>query len=286
MSFPSYPAPTAFFSRFPERQAYVQHALVTETLAMKGLFMTCLGPDSKLEGYELVKRGVKMDMGSHIVWHVYGLLHRADKNFEEALKCYTQASKIEKVSIVASHLVPSKLTMEVQLQDSMSILGDMATLTIHLRHYEAYVDARLSILRIGPRLRRNWIGLAVSQHLAKQYLEADRTLTSYEQMLREVPEREFDQSEVLLYHAMILEEGGLYERCLEFLSEHNAEIVDRQTYSVQRGAFLFLYPSCTSTLTDSNLVPCLHGCSETTIEAWKSGTCRMGLGIAARRESR
>lgn len=189
-----------------------------ETLAMKGLFMTCLGPDSKLEGYELVKRGVKMDMGSHIVWHVYGLLHRADKNFEEALKCYTQASKIEK--------------------DSMSILGDMATLTIHLRHYEAYVDARLSILRIGPRLRRNWIGLAVSQHLAKQYLEADRTLTSYEQMLREVPEREFDQSEVLLYHAMILEEGGLYERCLEFLSEHNAEIVDRQTYSVQRARLL------------------------------------------------
>lgn len=68
---------------------------MTETLAMKGLFLSCV--DRKPEGYELVKRGVRMDMTSHIVWHVYGIMHRADKNFEEALKCYIQANRIEKV---------------------------------------------------------------------------------------------------------------------------------------------------------------------------------------------
>lgn len=62
---------------------------------MKGLLFSC--SDRKAEGYELAKRGVRMDMQSHIVWHVYGIMYRADKNYEEALKCYNQAHKIDKV---------------------------------------------------------------------------------------------------------------------------------------------------------------------------------------------
>ena len=107
----------------------------------------------------------------------------------------------------------------------MNILGDLALLTIQLRRYLAYVDARFSILRTAPRLRRNWIGLAVAQHLAGQFTEADRTLTNYEEMLREVPEKEFDFSEVILYHAMILDEAGEYERCLDFLGQHAGDIL-------------------------------------------------------------
>lgn len=61
-------------------------------------------------------------------------------------------------------------------------------------------------------------------------------MTSYEEMLREVPEREYEHSEVLLYHASILDEAGEWEKCLEFLGEHASQIVDRQAYSVLRGA--------------------------------------------------
>lgn len=197
---------------------------------MKGLFLAC--SERKPEGYELVKRGVRLDMGSHIVWHVYGLMHRADKNFEEALKCYTQANRIEKVR-------PCSWTQhsdnKLCAQDSLNILGDLAILTVHLRHYSAYADARLSILRAAPRLRRNWVNLALAQHLAGRYTDADRTLRNYEEMLREMPEREYEHSEVLLYHAMVLQEAGELESCLEFLGEHAGDIVDRQAYSVQRG---------------------------------------------------
>lgn len=66
-----------------------------ESLCMKGIFYCCT--DRKEQGYEFVKRGVKNDMGSHIVWHVYALCLRADKNFEEAFKCYKKACEIEKV---------------------------------------------------------------------------------------------------------------------------------------------------------------------------------------------
>lgn len=74
---------------------------------MKGLFLTNV--DRTAEGFELVKRGVRNDLKSHIVWHVYGLMHRADKNYEEALKCYVQANRIEQVSLPFSCL-PLKLT--------------------------------------------------------------------------------------------------------------------------------------------------------------------------------
>lgn len=35
---------------------------------------------------------------SFLGWHVFGLLYRSDKNYEEALKCYSQALKIDKVT--------------------------------------------------------------------------------------------------------------------------------------------------------------------------------------------
>lgn len=33
-------------------------------------------------------------------WHVYGLLYRSDKNYEEAMKCYRHALKYDKVHCI------------------------------------------------------------------------------------------------------------------------------------------------------------------------------------------
>ena len=64
-----------------------------ETLAMKGLITNCLG--QKAEAYELVKLGVRNGVKSHICWHVFGLLHKSDKNLKEASKCYLNALRID-----------------------------------------------------------------------------------------------------------------------------------------------------------------------------------------------
>jgi peptide alpha-N-acetyltransferase len=50
------------------------------------------------EGLDLVKKGVRLDLTSHIVWHVFGLIQKGEKNYEEALKSYTQALRFDKVS--------------------------------------------------------------------------------------------------------------------------------------------------------------------------------------------
>jgi tetratricopeptide (TPR) repeat protein len=197
----------------------VPRLMTLETIAMKAILLhnSTTDPKLKAEAYELIKKGVRNDLKSHIVWHIYGLMHRADKNYEEAMKCYVQANRIE--------------------ENSLNILNDLAFLSIHLRRYDAYVLYRHTILRAQPRVRRHWIGLAVAQHLAGQYAEADTTLRHYEGMVTTVPENEYDFGEILMYHATILEEWGEFEKCLEFLSENSAGIVDKSAFTTMRGEF-------------------------------------------------
>jgi peptide alpha-N-acetyltransferase len=66
-----------------------------ETTAMKGLLLNCLG--NKEEAQELIRLGLRYNLKSHVCWHVYGLFHRADRNYVEASKCYLNALKIDKV---------------------------------------------------------------------------------------------------------------------------------------------------------------------------------------------
>lgn len=73
---------------------------------MKGLVLTHM-KDRREEGLELVKKGVRLDLTSHICWHVFGLVQKADKNYEEALKSYTQALRFDKVSTNPDNASPA-----------------------------------------------------------------------------------------------------------------------------------------------------------------------------------
>ena len=66
-----------------------------ETLCMKGLVVSTMG--RREEGIDLVRKGIKLDLTSHICWHVFGLIQKSDRNYEEALKSYTQALRFDKV---------------------------------------------------------------------------------------------------------------------------------------------------------------------------------------------
>jgi peptide alpha-N-acetyltransferase len=64
---------------------------------MKGLVVTHMG--RREEGIDLVKKGIKLDLTSHICWHVFGLIQKGDRNYDEALKSYTQALRFDKVCL-------------------------------------------------------------------------------------------------------------------------------------------------------------------------------------------
>ena len=92
-----------------------------------------------------------MDDGCRIpAWHVFGLLYRSDRNYEEAIKCYRNALRIDKVGLVApaTHAMWTVLELTrvlgvlrwsnagVPTQDNLQIVRDLALLEIQVRNYD------------------------------------------------------------------------------------------------------------------------------------------------------
>ena len=121
-----------------------------ETLAMKGLTLNCMG--RKEEAYDYVRRGLRNDLKSHVCWHVYGLLQRSDKKYDEAIKCYRNALKWE--------------------PENIQILRDLSLLQVQMRDLEGYKETRFQLFKLRPSQRASWIGVAISYHLLNDYEKA------------------------------------------------------------------------------------------------------------------
>lgn len=203
-------AADAILKKFPEHG---------ETLSMKGLTLNCM--DRKSEAYELVRRGLKNDLKSHVCWHVYGLLYRSDREYREAIKCYRNALRID--------------------PDNIEILRDLSLLQAQMRDLSGFVETRQQLLTLKPNHRMNWIGFAVSQHLNSNGSKAVDILEAYEGTLEDdyPPDNErCEHGEMLLYKISLLEECGSFERALEELHKKQFKIVDKLAYKEQQVSLL------------------------------------------------
>lgn len=135
---------------------YTEHG---ETLAMKGLTLNGLG--RRDEAYKYVRLGLRNDLRSHVCWHVYGLLQRCDKKYDEAIKCYRNALKWEK--------------------DNLQILKDLSLLQIQMRDLEGYKETRHRLFKLRPSQHASWIGFAMSYHLLGDLEMANSILDAFNQ---------------------------------------------------------------------------------------------------------
>ncbi|KAI9696541.1 MAG: hypothetical protein M1836_005560 [Candelina mexicana] len=181
-----------------------------DTLAMKALIINSQGrPD---EAFALAKVALKNDMKSHVCWHVYGLLYRAEKNFEEAIKAYKFALRLE--------------------PDSQQIQRDLALLQIQMRDYQGYEESRNAMLQARSGLRQNWTALAIAHHLAGNLSDAEKVLTTYEETLKTPPPKtDIEHSEAVLYKNTIIAEMGETERALDHLNAVSKQNPDKTAVS-------------------------------------------------------
>eukprot|EP01134_Creolimax_fragrantissima_P003898 CFRG3898T1 len=196
-----------------------------ETLSMKGLCLN--GLNRKEEAYHFGREGLKHDMNSHVCWHVYGLIYRSDKNYVEAIKCYQNALKHD--------------------QNNILILRDLSSLQIQLRDLEGFKDTRYQLVQLRSQARVSWIGLAMSYHMLKDYKMARDILQVYADTLKKSetgPAEEknitmqYEQSELLLYKAMIVHESGDHNQALKILDDNKIDIVDVQSFKELRSQLL------------------------------------------------
>lgn len=178
-----------------------------ETLCMKGLTLSYL--DEKEKAYELVRKGLKCDLKSHVCWHVLGLLYRQDRDYHEAVKCYRQALRLD--------------------PENVQILRDLSLLQIHRRDFSGFAETRRKLLSLKPSARLNWVGYAVSEHLCKNYEFAWTCIDNFDKSFKDQSDNvtKYDNSELYMYQATIMEEAGKFEEALECVRQHESEIVDR-----------------------------------------------------------
>ncbi|KAG1473785.1 hypothetical protein G6F56_000751 [Rhizopus delemar] len=187
-----------------------------ETMALKGLFLNNL--EKKEEGYDYVKKGLLKDLTSHICWHVYGLLYRGDKNYEEAAKCYANALKFNK--------------------NDPNILRDFALLQTQMRHYDALVDTRTKLLESQPQNPAFWLGLAIAYQLVNKPTNAVKVLETYAETKPSVVQTDFEKSELLMYHNSLLEEAGDYQVAFDHLIEIESNVTDKRAWKEKHAVYL------------------------------------------------
>ena len=167
-----------------------------DTQAMKALIIGTQGHTE--DAFALAKTALGNNMKSHVCWHVYGLLYRSEKNFEESIKAYKFALRLE--------------------PDSVPIQRDLAHLQIQMRDYEGYISSRRHMLQQKPGIRQNWTALAIANHLAGNYETAESVLTTYEETLKSKPTRsDMEHWEAILYKNYIIAESGEVEKAVDHL---------------------------------------------------------------------
>lgn len=183
-----------------------------ETLCMKGLIVSYATPENKEEAYELVKHGLKYDVRSHVCWHVYGLLNRADRDYREAIKCYRMALRID--------------------DQNAQILRDLSWLQIQVRDLDDFVETRRQLLQGKPTQKTNWISFAMANFLCGKHDVALSAIDKYETSVKKHAKPDdplmakYEDSELIMFKAMILEEAGKFKEALALIAAREGKIVD------------------------------------------------------------
>ncbi|XP_023407018.1 N-alpha-acetyltransferase 16, NatA auxiliary subunit isoform X8 [Loxodonta africana] len=155
----------------------------------------------------------------HGGWHVYGLLQRSDKKYDEAIKCYRNALKLDK--------------------DNLQILRDLSLLQIQMRDLEGYRETRYQLLQLRPTQRASWIGYAIAYHLLKDYDMALKLLEEFRQTQQVPPNKiDYEYSELILYQNQVMREADLFQESLEHIETYEKQICDKLLVEEIKGEML------------------------------------------------
>lgn len=123
-----------------------------ETLAMKGINLFCLYPERRTEAHDIAKAALKADMQSHMCWHVFGILHKSDRDYPQAAKCYLNALKWD--------------------PENLNLFRELSNIQMQTRDVKGLVETASKMLSLKSNNRNNWMLLAVAHHLDKNHSTA------------------------------------------------------------------------------------------------------------------
>ena len=153
---------------------------------------------------------MKINLKTSKVWQFYALFYKEQKNYAQAVKCYTFANKYE--------------------PDNLNILKDLSNLLLYLGNFNDFAKYSLQCVSIKPALSVNWVQYSLAEYFLKDYEKAlhaiDSVLKSFEDTMKKQ-----EMHEVLLFKSNILFKLNKYEECIDLLEKNlDKWCVDRATF--------------------------------------------------------
>jgi N-alpha-acetyltransferase 15/16, NatA auxiliary subunit len=129
-----------------------------------------------------------------LAWHILGLMHRQDKNYEEAIKCYKNALRIDK--------------------NNFQILRDLALLQLQCRQLEGAIDTRRKIVFARSSSPFNWISLVIIYHLSGNLKHALELMNIYLELFGSIKDAAENHR---FYKVSLMMELGIYKEAINYL---------------------------------------------------------------------
>ena len=149
------------------------------------------------------------------------MLHRADTNYNEAIKAYKQALRID--------------------SENVQILRDLSMLQIQMRDLEGFLVTRNTLLSQKPNGKLNWMAFALARHMTGDLEGAVKVIDIYLGTLTEGHvelSRCFESSELAMYRNSILAEiPNNYQAALEHLSVCENVVMDRGAWLLKKAEY-------------------------------------------------
>uniref|UniRef100_A0A0N5B6Z3 N-alpha-acetyltransferase 16, NatA auxiliary subunit n=1 Tax=Strongyloides papillosus TaxID=174720 RepID=A0A0N5B6Z3_STREA len=196
-----------------EKQQYANHG---ETIAMKALILDNMGRYS--ESLELAKKGVASDIKSYLCWHVYGLVSKTHRKYDEAIKAFKMALRLDK--------------------ENHQVMRDLSMCQLQNRDYEGFRDTCYTLLSSKGMNKAVWMGYAVAHHLLGDYDMALKTLDLYQKSAQWDRTSEYEMSEFTFYQNLIIQDSGNLEAALTHLESNSGILCDKLRYYQTRAKLL------------------------------------------------
>jgi N-alpha-acetyltransferase 15/16, NatA auxiliary subunit len=167
---------------------------------MKALIFSAMG--KRDEAHVQIKKVLFKNMGNFTCWHVMGILHRKDKEYDQARRAYIQALKINPTN--------------------ESCLRDLCQLQMHLRDYSGFLDTRRMLLLNHAGQVDAWSSYGVACYLAGDFENASGSCDSvlgFNKQLK-VPLRPNQLLEILVLKVKALEAMGNFKEAIIFIIEN------------------------------------------------------------------
>ena len=175
-----------------------------QALALKGLNYYFLQKPEL--GEKILKQALKANFKSPVAWHFYAIFHKERGNYSQAMKSYNKAL----------NFAPT----------NFNIIRDLSYMQLYLRQLDSFVQTCKLGVENKPGMLINWVTLAFSYSLVKDYKSALAALNSVEKLGKETLKKN-DIHELKLFNAMIQSKDKKYEEAMNYLIHFKSELIDK-----------------------------------------------------------